>query len=142
MRRLIDANALEKDMRAYADNKAYCGHIELANGILKAVGRIDKAPTVDAVELPCKIDDDVYIIPSKVNFKLNVLSGLVENNRVYHQKVAEIVFLKDCWYVTGGADKEYGTGKILLDRFYKETWFLTLEEAEAALAKMDGDGNG
>ena len=50
-KRLIDANALEKDMRAYADNKAYCGHIELANGILKAVGRIDEAPTVDAVEV-------------------------------------------------------------------------------------------
>ena len=45
--RLIDANALEKDMRAYADNKAYCGHIELANGICKAVGRIDLAPTID-----------------------------------------------------------------------------------------------
>lgn len=50
-KRLIDANALEKDMRAYADNKAYCGHVELANGILKAVGRIDEAPTVDAVEV-------------------------------------------------------------------------------------------
>ena len=50
-KRLIDADALEKDMRAYADNKAYCGHIELANGILKAVGRIDDAPTVDAVEV-------------------------------------------------------------------------------------------
>ncbi len=50
-KRLIDGNALEKDMRAYADNKAYCGHIELANGILKAVGRIDEAPTVDAVEV-------------------------------------------------------------------------------------------
>ena len=47
--RLIDADALEKDMRKYADNKAYCGHIELANGILKGVGRIDLAPTIDAV---------------------------------------------------------------------------------------------
>ena len=46
--RLIDADALEKDVRAYADNKAYCGHIELSNGILKAVGRINEAPTVDA----------------------------------------------------------------------------------------------
>lgn len=63
-KRLIDANALEKDMRAYADNKAYCGHIELANGILKAVGRIDEAPTVDAVEVPCKIGDFVWAIRS------------------------------------------------------------------------------
>ena len=49
--RLIDANALEKDMRAYADNKAYCGHIELANGIVKGVGRIDLAPTIDPESL-------------------------------------------------------------------------------------------
>lgn len=68
--------------------------------------------------------------------------GLKKNNRVYHQKVAEIVFLKDCWYVSGNADKEYGTGRVLLDMFFKETWFLTEKEAEAALAKMDGDGDG
>lgn len=49
--RLIDANALEKNMRAYADNKAYCGHIELANGICKAIGRIDLAPTIDPESL-------------------------------------------------------------------------------------------
>ena len=103
-----------------------------------AYSQIKDAPTVDAVVLPCKIGDDVYIIPSKANFDLNVLSGLEKNNRVYHQKVAKIVFAQDCWYVTGDADWEYGTGRILLDRFYKETWFLTKEEAEAALAKMDG----
>ena len=101
-----------------------------------------KQPKVDAVELPCKIGDDVYIIPSKVNYDLNVFSGFKNNNRVYHQKVAEIVFTKNCWYVLGDADKAYGTGNVLLDRFFKETWFLTREEAEDALAKMDGDGNG
>lgn len=58
--RLIDATVLEKDMRAYADNKAYCGHIELANGILKAVGRINEAPTVDAVEVVRCIDCKNY----------------------------------------------------------------------------------
>ena len=93
---------------------------------------------MDAVVLPCKIGDDVYIIPSKVNFELNVLSGLKKNNRVYHQKVAEIVFTQDCWYARGNADKEFGTGRVLPDVFYKKTWFLTEEEAESALAKMDG----
>ena len=99
---------------------------------------IENAPTVDAVVLPCNIGDDVYIIPSKVNFELNVLSGLEKNNRVYHQKVAEIVFTQDCWYARGNADKEFGTGRVLPDVFYKKTWFLTEEEAESALAKMDG----
>lgn len=115
---------------------------EFWNGLCTGVnwGRntIAAAPTVDAVVLPCKIGDDVYIIPSKVNFELNVLSGLEKNNRVYHQKVAEIVSTQDCWYARGNADKEYGTGRVLLDIFYKKTWFLTQEEAEAALAKMDG----
>ena len=60
--RLIDANALEKDMRAYADNKAFCGHIELANGILSAVCRIDEAPTIDAVEVVrCKDCANSYV---------------------------------------------------------------------------------
>ena len=95
-------------------------------------------PKVDAVVLPCKIGDDVYIIPSKVNFDLNNLARHKENNRVYHQKVANIVFTEDGWYMTGSADLEWGTGKILLDKFYQETWFLTSKEAEAALAKMDG----
>lgn len=105
----------------------------------KAVQRaIDEAPTVDAVVLPCKIGDDVYIIPSKVNFDLNVLANHKENNRVYHQKVAEIVFNQNGWYMRGSLDKEYGTDRILVDRFYNELWFLTEKEAEAVLAKMDG----
>lgn len=105
------------------------------------IDRIEEQPGVDAVVLPCKIGDDVYEIPSKVNFKLNVLSKHEENNRVYHQKVESITFTKDGWYMTGNVDKEYGTGRIYLDRFYKEIWFLTQKEAEIALAKMDGDGN-
>lgn len=40
------------------------------------------------LKLPCKIGDDVYQIPSKVNYDLNVLSKHEENNRVYHQKVS------------------------------------------------------
>lgn len=52
--RLIDADVLEKDLRAYADNKGpMCGEYELANGILKAVGRVQQAPTVDAVPVVC-----------------------------------------------------------------------------------------
>jgi rubrerythrin len=50
-KRLIDANALEKDIRAYADNIAYYGRIEYANGVANAVGLVYAAPTVDAVEV-------------------------------------------------------------------------------------------
>lgn len=44
------------------------------------------------LRLPCGIGSDVYIIPSKVNYELNILSLHPENNKVYHQKVALITF--------------------------------------------------
>lgn len=46
--RPIDAEKLEKNLRDYADKKHYNGHIELANGILKAICYIGEMPTVDA----------------------------------------------------------------------------------------------
>lgn len=47
----IEREALVKDMRDYADRKAVCGHIELANGILKGVGRAEDFPAADVVEV-------------------------------------------------------------------------------------------
>lgn len=91
------------------------------------------------VKLPCKIGDDVYIIPSKVNFDLNKLNHYEENNRVYHQKVELIIFTKDGWYIECDKDREYGNGNVLVDSFFKETWFLTEKEAEQALKKMESE---
>lgn len=135
---VIDRKALLKTLDRYINPMPNESGYEFLRGIATAITEIEDSPTVDAVVLPCNIGDDVYIIPSKVNFELNVLSGLEKHNRVYHQKVAEIVFTQDCWYARGNADKEFGTGRVLPDVFYKKTWFLTKEEAEAALAKMDG----
>lgn len=64
----IEREALVKDMRDYADRKAACGHIELANGILKGVGRAEDFPAADVVEVvrcrDCKwwndCDDESY----------------------------------------------------------------------------------
>ncbi len=91
------------------------------------------------LRLPCKVGADIYTIPSEVNFELNVLSGLSKNNRIYHQKVSRIVLDGDNWYVECDKDREYGTGNILVDIFYKKTWFLTREEAEAKLKEMEGN---
>ena len=44
------------------------------------------------LRLPCGIGSDVYMIPSKIKYKLNILSLHPENNRVYHQKVDLITF--------------------------------------------------
>lgn len=133
--RLIDADVLQKKFEGLKEKD---GHATGRNAYDLCAMLTEDAPTVDAVVLPCKIGDDVYIIPSKTNFDLNAIFGLEVNNRVHHQKIATIVFTKDGWYMTGTADAVYGTGRIYLDMFYKETWFLTREEAEAVLAKMKG----
>ena len=86
--------------------------------------------------LPVTIGSDVYFIPSKVNYDLNVLSKHEENNRVYHQKVARVTFTERGWYLECDKDLEYGVDHILVDKFYKETWFTSSEEAEQALAKL------
>lgn len=86
--------------------------------------------------LPVAIGSDVYFIPSKVNFDLNVLIKHEENNRVYHQKVARVTFTYRGWYLKCDKDLEDGVDHILVDKFYKETWFTSQEEAEQALAEL------
>ena len=56
--RPIDANALEKDIREYADITHGCGHTELANGILKGIGRIKFAPTLSLTTFRDEIYQD------------------------------------------------------------------------------------
>lgn len=93
------------------------------------------------LRLPCGIGSDVYIIPSKVNYELNILSLHPENNKIYHQKVALITFTEKGWYMECDKDREYGTDRILPEKMYKETWFLSQEEAESKLKEME-KGNG
>ena len=88
--------------------------------------------------LPCGIGSDVYMIPSKINYKLNILSLHPENNRVYHQKVDLITFTENGWYMKCDKDREYAIERILSEKMYKETWFLSQEEAEAKLKEMEG----
>lgn len=94
------------------------------------------------LQLPCKIGSDVYIVPSEMNFRMNIFAGHPEDNRVYHQKVVLISFTENGWYMEGDKDREYDTYRILPEKKYKETWFLSREEAEAKLKEMEGRGNG
>ena len=88
---------------------------------------------------PCGIGADIYFIPSKTNYKLNILQGYPESNRVYHQNVEKISFTQYGWYLECDKDIEYATGQIFIDKSYKETWFLTQEEAEQKLKEMESD---
>lgn len=89
------------------------------------------------LRLPCGIGADVYSIPSKTNFLLNLLNRHEEENRVFHQTVDRIIFKKGGWYMECDSDLKYGTGRILLDTSYGVTWFLTRAEAEAKLKEME-----
>ena len=91
------------------------------------------------LRLPCGIGDDVYFIPSETNYKLNILQGYHESNHVYHQTVERITFTPNGWYLECNKDIEYATDHILIDKLYKETWFLTQAEAEQKLKEMEND---
>ena len=89
------------------------------------------------VKLPCAIGSDIYFIPSNAQFGLNILHNHEEFNRVYHQKIARLHFVESGWYVEGNINLEYGVvDRLFIDKSYKETWFLTQEEAEQELEKM------
>jgi hypothetical protein len=89
------------------------------------------------INIPVNIGDDVYFIPSKVNYDLNILNGMSENNRVYHQKIERITINSHGWYAELDKDIEYGTDRVCTGAFFGKTWFLTSEEAEQALEKLE-----
>lgn len=84
------------------------------------------------IKLPCAVGDIVYVIPSKTNYKLNTLNGLKEDNRVYEQIVNRIEIFSN-GYLLSTCDGI----RSVVDKFYKKTWFLTREEAEAALKELE-----
>lgn len=86
------------------------------------------------ISLPCKIGDDVFVIPSEVNYKLNKSFGAKGLNAVCRQVVDHIEFnsygywISTCDGMQGHRQESFG-----------ETWFLTEAEAEEALARMKGE---
>lgn len=82
---------------------------------------------------PCNIGDAIYVVPSKVNYDLNILHKYYDNNRVYEQEVSEIRLYSNGYLIVTCE----GMCSVV-DVSYKETWFLTKEEAEAKLKEMEG----
>lgn len=125
MRRLIDANACLHDMckRCNIENEG-CP-CEPADCFIYNV--LENSPTVDAVVLPCKIGEKVFCI---LHGKNEIVEDVVEDYDIWSIKAGiklRLSLLNHNDYVVG----EFG-----------KTVFLTREEAESALAKMVGDGNG
>lgn len=91
------------------------------------------------VRLPCKVGDDVYIIPSPSVYGLNIINGYEKLNKIYHQHIGTIVITAGHWYAT--SREEYGVynEKVLNDIAFGTTWFLTCEEAEKKLEEIQND---
>ena len=91
------------------------------------------------VRLPCKVGDDVYIIPSPSVYGLNILNGYENLNRVYHQHIGSIIFTDNHWYATSREEYKVYSEKILNDIAFGTTWFLTHEEAEKKLEEIKNE---
>ena len=75
------------------------------------------------VKLPCKVGDDVYFIPSKVNYDLNVLNDRSRFNTVYHQNVDRITFTPNGWFLECDKNRQYGIDCVFTNSFYKKPGF-------------------
>jgi hypothetical protein len=139
--RLFGKECLETTPLISSVIKEYWEHKQVAEYLkkLKEYQQLEEQSRL--VKLPCKVGDDVWFVPSQANYKLNILNHHSKANRVYHQKVAKITFSMNGWYLECDKDLEYATDHILVDKMYKETWFLTKNEAEAKLKELGGGGN-
>lgn len=124
-----------------ASDNLPCGEnsYDYKNLLIERLGKYEDLEEQDRlVKLPCTIGDDVYFVPSQTNYKLNILNHHREENKICHQKVARITFSRNGWYLECDKDLEYATDHILIDKMYKETWFLKKSEAEAKLKELRG----
>lgn len=96
---------------------------------------LERLPAVDAVVLPCKVGDVIYKIQSETNHKLNVLSGKPELNKVYEQRICRIELYENGVFLPVTCDGMCSVHSA----FFGVDWFLTREEAEAALKKRKED---
>ena len=100
----------------------------------------------NCIELPVKIGDKIYVIPSETNYKINIINKHEERNKVYEFIVNEIRYNQYGYSVVSWVDNVpffflNGDKKAICEcfeteRFYDETWFTTLEEAEKKLGEM------
>ena len=121
---------------------------EITDGLLKAFADkiLTKLADYEDLEeqgllrrMPCKVGDDVYIIPSPTVYRLNIINGYEKLNKICHQHVGTIVITAGHWYAR--SREEYGVynEKVLNDIAFGTRWFLTREEAEKKLEELKNE---
>ena len=121
-KRLIDRNEI------FPNGTFFASAEDPLKSLDELIKRIWSIPTVDAVELPCKVGDMVY----RKDGAWNVVGFECDRGGSWKVKLER---WKD-WF------RDYHESTKVSFKSFGKTVFLTREEAESALAKMDGDGNG
>lgn len=88
--------------------------------------------------LPCRVGDTIYVIPSRANYKLNIINDHAEDNRVFSQIVHSVHIFGNGGYLLTTCE---GIWNVSSD-FYGKTWFLTQKQAEEALNRMEENDAG
>lgn len=84
------------------------------------------------IEVPVSIGDTIFVIPSRVNFDLNIVNGHEEDNRVYEQKIDCIRWWNNNKIMIYTCDSMYCVSKDTQD----EIWFLDKCNAEHKLNQL------
>lgn len=102
-----------------------------------------------AIVLPVKVGDTIYVVPSETNYRLNIVNGREDRNKVYKYLVDEIRYNKYGFSIVSYIDSVpfYFNEKIPknlcanfdTEKFYGETWFITEQEAQAKLKEIQGN---
>ena len=127
-RRLIDANAANiEHISCYYGNSCYTEDVQ---------EWLDEQPTIDAVEVKCKVGDLVYALWE---------APVKPKSIIYCEEVKEIrISMRNCRLTTTYILEPIayrGHRRECRDEDFGTLVFKEQEEAEAALAKMDGDEN-
>ena len=84
------------------------------------------------LRLPCKVGNDIYAIPSEVNYRLNKSFGAKGLNAICRQVVDHIEFNSYGYLVSTNEGMT-----VHRQEAFGETWFLTRDEAEQKLKEME-----
>ena len=101
-----------------------------------------------AIVLPVKIGDTIYVVPSETNYRLNIVNGREEQNKVYEWTISEIRYNKygfsvvcdvgDVQFYCNYEPPKNLCGHFDTEKYYGETWFTTRAEAQAKLQELRG----
>lgn len=129
-------------------HKILLNDMETENSHLETMLDQAKERLKGAIVLPVKIGDTIYVVPSETNYRLNIVNGREEQNKVYGWIVSEIRYNKhgysivcdvgDAQFYCNYEPPKNLCGHFDTEKYYGETWFSTLEEAEKKLQELRG----